>query len=130
MAESRDPAELEYYWTEWRKATGIPIKPYYDGLIDLQNRVARDAGFPSAMEHWNLDYEMNDVESVADGIFSALKPLYEQLHAFVRHKLRDKYGAGQVPEFGPIPEHLLGDMHGQDWLNIEDIVSPFASSKV
>merc|ERR1712198_514328 len=122
MAESRDPAELEYYWTEWRKATGIPMKPHYDDLIDVQNRIARDAGFPSAVESWNRDYEMEDVEKVADGIFDRLKPLYEQLHAFVRRKLREKYGGGQVPESGPIPEHLLGDMHGRNSINIEDVV--------
>ena len=130
MAESRDPNELEYYWTEWRKATGIPMKPFYDDLIDVQNRIARDAGFPSAVESWNRAYEMEDLERVADDLFERLRPLYEQLHAFVRMKLRAKYGGGQVPESGPIPEHLLGDMHGRNWINIEDIVSPFASSKV
>ena len=101
----------------------------YGDLIDVQNRIARDAGFKSAVESWNRDYKMPDVEAYADQIFNRLKPLYEQLHAFVRRKLRGKYGPSKVPESGPIPEHLLGDMHAQNWLSLEDIVSPFASSK-
>ena len=129
FSKSRDPDELEHYWTEWRKATGIPMKPMYDDVIDVQNRIARDAGFDSAVESSNRDYEMPDVEAYADEIFDRLRPLYEQLHAFVRRKLREKYGPSKVPESGPIPEHLLGDMHGRNWIDLEDIVSPFASSK-
>ena len=35
------------------------------------------------------------------------QPLYEQLHAYVRQRLHEKYGDVVDPE-GPIPAHLLG----------------------
>lgn len=36
--------------------------------------------------------------------------MYEQIHAFVRRHLRQKYGEDVVPAKGPIPAHLLGNI--------------------
>jgi peptidyl-dipeptidase A len=38
-------------------------------------------------------------------------------------KLRQKYGAA-VPEKGPLPAHLLGNIWAQDWSNVYDLVAP------
>ena len=46
-----------------------------------------------------------------------------QLHAYVRMKLRAKYGDA-VPAEGPLPAHLLGNIWAQDWSNIYDIAAP------
>ncbi len=46
------------------------------------------------------------------------------LHAYVRWKLREKYGADAVPADGPIPAHLLGNMWAQDWGNLYPLVAP------
>ncbi len=53
-----------------------------------------------------------------------MKPLYEQLHAYVRWKLREKYGAQVVPESGPIPAHLLGNIWAQQWDNLYPMLAP------
>jgi len=45
------------------------------------------------------------------------------LHAYVRMKLHEKYGAS-VPAEGPIPAHLLGNIWAQEWGNVLDLVSP------
>jgi peptidyl-dipeptidase A len=58
-----------------------------------------------------------------DRLWEQVKPLYVSLHAYVRSKLRDKYGDA-VPANGPIPAHLLGNMWAQDWSNIYDLVAP------
>jgi peptidyl-dipeptidase A len=58
-----------------------------------------------------------------DRLWEQLRPLYLSLHAYVRSRLHDKYGA-MVPESGPIPAHLLGNLWQQDWSNIYDIVAP------
>ena len=58
-----------------------------------------------------------------DRLWEQLRPLYLSLHAYVRTKLREKYGAA-VPENGPIPAHLLGNLWQQDWSNIYDLVAP------
>jgi peptidyl-dipeptidase A len=51
-------------------------------------------------------------------LYEQVRPLYASLHAYVRRKLREQYGASVVPEKGPIPAHLLGNMWAQEWENI------------
>lgn len=58
-----------------------------------------------------------------ENIFDQIRPLYEQLHAYVRHKLRLQYGNHIVDEDGPIPMHLVGNMWAQDWENVSMISS-------
>ena len=52
-----------------------------------------------------------------------MRPLYLKLHAYMRMKLREKYG-DVVPANGPIPAHLLGNIWAQDWSNIYPLVAP------
>jgi peptidyl-dipeptidase A len=59
-----------------------------------------------------------------DRLWEQVRPLYVSLHAYVRWKLREKYGPEVVPERGPIPAHLLGNMWAQEWSNIYDLVAP------
>src|SRR5205085_1800505 len=53
-----------------------------------------------------------------------VRPLYLSLHAYVRKRLRATYGPEVVPEHGPIPAHLLGNMWAQEWSSIFPIVAP------
>lgn len=41
-------------------------------------------------------------------LWRQIKPLYLQLHSYVRRKLREHYGSSVVTRRGPIPAHLLG----------------------
>ncbi|HMY59070.1 MAG TPA: M2 family metallopeptidase, partial [Pseudomonadota bacterium] len=56
-------------------------------------------------------------------LWEQVKPLYEALHCYTRMKLRQTYG-NRVPESGPIPAHLLGNMWAQEWGNIFPLVAP------
>jgi len=40
--------------------------------------------------------------------------MYEQLHAYVRRKLYDKYGPDYINLKGPIPAHLLGEFNCEE----------------
>jgi len=40
LASSRDAKELEYYWNEWRKATGQRMREDFIKNIDLTNEAA------------------------------------------------------------------------------------------
>ena len=40
MGSSRDPAELRYYWKEWRDAVGRPLRSDFLRFVDLSNRAA------------------------------------------------------------------------------------------
>ncbi len=41
LAESRDPGELEYYWTQWRNATGKQMRKLYARYVTLTNDAAK-----------------------------------------------------------------------------------------
>ncbi|MDH3364114.1 MAG: M2 family metallopeptidase, partial [Gammaproteobacteria bacterium] len=50
---------------------------------------------------------------------------YEELHCHVRAKLGETYGTDKVPQDGPIPAHLLGNMWSQGWSFIYDLIEPY-----
>jgi len=53
-----------------------------------------------------------------------VKPLYDQLHCYVRAKLSERYGAKVQAATGPIRADLLGNMWAQEWGNIYELVAP------
>jgi peptidyl-dipeptidase A len=57
-------------------------------------------------------------------LWQQVKPLYDSLYTYTRHKLSQKYGKEVVPEDGPIPAHLLGNMWAQSWSNIYPLLAP------
>src|SRR3989442_15097692 len=62
-----------------------------------------------------------------DRLWTKLKPLYLQLHAYVRARLAVRY-PNLVTANGMIPAHLLGNLWAQQWGNIYDVVAPAAAT--
>jgi peptidyl-dipeptidase A len=58
-------------------------------------------------------------------LWEQVKPLYDELHCHVRAKLGEHYGTDKVPQDGPIPAHLLGNMWAQEWGFIYDLMEPY-----
>jgi peptidyl-dipeptidase A len=116
LNESRDASLLENVWSGWH-AVGRSIRPDFDRYVELANRGASELGFVDTGSMWRSKYDMEPDAFVreVDRLWSEVEPLYRSLHAFVRRKLRDVYGPAQVPERGPIPAHLLGNMWAQSW---------------
>ena len=54
------------------------------------------------------EYESDTFKEDVEQLWQTMKPLYEQLHAYVRAKLRDVYGDQFDNSDGLIPAHLLG----------------------
>jgi hypothetical protein len=44
-------------------------------------------------------------------LLEELKPLYQELHTYVRRQLRQLYGEEKFPQTGHIPAHILGNKH-------------------
>lgn len=65
-----------------------------------------------------------------DIVWEQIRPLYEGLHAYVRRKLRDYYGPDRINRIAPIPSHILGNMYGQSWSNVLDILIPYPGRKL
>ena len=125
LSRSRDPAELKYYWEAWRASSGQNIREMYGQYVDLYNEAAELNGFADASLMKVDSYESDTFKEEMAETWEGLKPLYEELHAYVRHKLHSFYGPEVLKDSGAIPAHLLGNMWAQSWNNIADILKPF-----
>jgi peptidyl-dipeptidase A len=125
MAESRDPAQLLDVWKGWRTISP-PMKPAFERYVLLGNKGARELGFADMGAMWRSKYDMppDQFAKEVDRLWEQVKPLYVALHAYVRNKLREKYGDSVVPANGPIPAHLLGNPWAQEWNNIYPLLAP------
>lgn len=81
--------------------------------------------FTNTAEYWNFPFESQNFDSDLEEAWEEVKPLYEQLHAYVRRRLRDYYGPEKINRQAPLPAHILGNMWGQSWTNIFDISQPY-----
>jgi peptidyl-dipeptidase A len=68
--------------------------------------------------------------ALTDKTWSEVKPLYDQLHCYVRAELNKKYGDAVQPATGPIRADLLGNMWAQEWGNIYPVVAPKGAGDV
>jgi len=125
LAQSRDPLVLKYYWTQWRENSGKKIRDMYKTYVDVYNQAAKLNKFKDASQMKIVDYESSTFKEEMESTWQGLKPLYQELHAYVRTKLNKHYGDEVVPRSGPIPAHLLGNMWAQQWNNIADLLTPF-----
>lgn len=64
-----------------------------------------------ASEMWKFPYESPSLRFELEDAWEQIKPLYEQLHAYVRKKLRDLYGPERISREAPLPAHVLGCGH-------------------
>ncbi|KAG5677065.1 hypothetical protein PVAND_006849 [Polypedilum vanderplanki] len=127
LLKSRDPDELEYYWTNFYNLAGTPsVKNFYK-YVELRNKAAVKNKFKDGSEMWLSNYEDENFEKNIEEILEQIKPFYMQLHAFVRHKLHEHYGPEHVDLKKPIPMHLLGNMWGQLW-EIDDLIVPYQNA--
>jgi peptidyl-dipeptidase A len=127
FATSRNPDELLAAWKGWH-AIAPSIKPKYARFVELGNKGAKELGYSDLGALWRSNYDMpaDDFAKELDRLWTQVRPLYEALHAHVRASLAKKYGS-VVPEAGPIPAHLLGNMWAQQWGNIYPLVGVPAS---
>ncbi len=124
MNTSRDPKQLLEVWKGWHTISR-PMRKDYVRLVELSNKGAKELGFADTGALWRSKYDMEPdaFAKELDRLWEQVKPLYVQLHAYVRWKLREKYGDA-VPADGPIPAHLLGNLWAQQWDGVYPLVGP------
>jgi peptidyl-dipeptidase A len=129
MANSRDPKRLRAAWEGWH-ATAIPQRKDYEKFVELSNTGAKELGFPDTGAMWRSKYDQPPDAFAAemDRLWDQVRPLYLSLHAYMRMKLRERYG-DVVPEKGPIPAHLLGNIWAQSWENLYPDVAPTSGAR-
>jgi peptidyl-dipeptidase A len=126
LRTSRKYDELLEAWTGWH-AIAPPIREKFARYAELGNKGAREIGFSDMGALWRSGYDMPPAEFEADieRLWRDTKPLYDQVHCYVRARLRKKYGADKIGERAAIPAHLLGNMWAQDWIHVYDLVEPY-----
>lgn len=111
-------------WQGWHEQAK-PLRKPYERYIALANKGARAQGYADTGAMWRAKYDMApDAFGVeVERLWSQVEPLYKALHCYTRMKLHATYGA-KVPETGPIPAHLLGNMWAQQWGNLFPLLAP------
>jgi len=125
MTNSRDPEELKKAWLGWHQIA-VPIRKDYVRFVELSNKGAQQMGFKDTGAMWRSKYDMEPDAFAAEmeRLWQQVKPLYDSLYTYTRHKLSEKYGKDIVAEDKPIPAHLLGNMWAQSWGNVYPILAP------
>jgi peptidyl-dipeptidase A len=124
MAQSRDYNKLLNTWWGWRNASGRKMRDIYKRYVDLRNKGARENGYTDLGQAWRLQYEVSNLDAIVEELWNDLRPLYLELHAYVRYRLTEVY-PGKVSQDDHIDAHLLGNMWAQNWVNIYKLVEPY-----
>jgi len=124
LSSPGDEKTLRAAWEGWHTISP-PMRKDYQRFVELSNKGAKELGFADTGAMWRSKYDMppDDFTRELDRLWDQVRPLYVKLHAYVRLKLRAKYG-DVVPANGPIPAHLLGNLWAQEWTNIYPLVAP------
>ncbi|MBX7222304.1 MAG: M2 family metallopeptidase [Blastocatellia bacterium] len=113
LKSSKDLNERRKAW-EASKEVGKTLKDGLANLQDLRNRSVRPLGYPSFFSYQVSEYGMTSAEMMRfmDRINRELRPLYRELHTYMRYELAKKYG---VPVPDQLPAEWLPNRWGQDW---------------
>ncbi len=132
MGTNRNPEELKEMWTSWHDNVGAPMKTDYVRLAEIGNQGAKELGFADLGAMWRSGYDMpaDDFAKLTDKLWLEVKPLYDELHTYVRTNLNKKYGDAVQPKTGAIRADLLGNMWAQEWGDIYDIVAPAGAGDI
>ncbi|MBX3579626.1 MAG: M2 family metallopeptidase [Rhizobiaceae bacterium] len=126
MGTEGDPDRLKEMWASWHDTVGAPMKADYQRMVEIANEGAVELGYADVGAMWRSVYDMTPEEFSAlnEKLWLEIKPLYDDLHCYVRGKLNQTYGDSVQPASGPIRADLLGNLWAQDWTNIYDMVAP------
>ena len=126
MAKSHDEAALLDAWVGWH-TIAKPMRPLYSRRVELLNEGAREIGYANEGDRWRSGYELSPdaFEAEVDRLWGQVKPLYDDLHCYVRGQLQKTYGKDKVKDAAPIPAHLLGNMWAQEWTHVYPLVEPY-----
>ncbi|NXC15860.1 ACE2 enzyme, partial [Corythaeola cristata] len=135
MANSTDYHERLWAWEGWRADVGKMMRPLYEEYVELKNEVAKLNNYSDYGDYWRANYEADYPEEYeysrdqlvedVEKTFEQIKPLYQQLHAYVRYRLEQVYGSELISSTGCLPAHLLGDMWGRFWTNLYALTVPY-----
>ena len=113
LSSSDDLAKRKAIW-EASKEIGPVLRDNLMILRDLRNGVAGELNYPDYFALQVASYGMTTDEMLKmnDQFMHDLRPLYLQLHTWVKYKLAEKY---HQPVPNKIPAHWLNNRWAQNW---------------
>jgi peptidyl-dipeptidase A len=113
LREEKDLGRRRAVW-EASKEVGPALKDGIVRLRDLRNQTVQALGYPDYFTYQVSEYGMRTEEMLQlnDTFIHQLRPLYRELHTWVRYELAERYGE-PVPDL--IPSHWLPNRWAQDW---------------
>jgi peptidyl-dipeptidase A len=116
LQTSKDIKERQAVW-EASKQSGPALKPGLIKLQHLRNAVARELDHSDYFALQVASYGMTTEEmlKLQQDFMRELKPLYVQLHSWVKHELAKKFNQ-PVPKL--IPAHWINNRWSQEWSGI------------
>jgi len=113
LREENDLGKRREAW-ECSKGVGPVLRSGLIDLIRLRNANVRALGYDDFFSYQVSEYGITAAEmlDLNEKIIAELRPLYAELHTFVRYELAKRYGR-PVPDL--IPAHWLPNRWGQEW---------------
>lgn len=130
MAEIGNEGDHLWAWQAWHNGVGRQLRPLFLRFVEMNNKEAKQEGFADYGDQLRNQTDIPQLESVVQYLYSQVEPLYKQLHAYVRRHLYNTYGADKIDLRGPLPAHLLGDMWGRYWVNLNSLVQPYPDKHI
>jgi len=125
LKKSNHYEELTHIWKSWRDNSGKHMRKKYSDFVKLANKAAKLNGYDNMGDMWLFSYESQTFRDDVNRLWEEMKPLYQQVHAYVRRKLRNIHGADKIGPRSPLPAHLLGNMWAQSWSQKLDLLTPY-----
>lgn len=113
LRASEDLEERRAVW-EASKEVGPALREGIVRLQRLRNGTVQALGYPDYFTYQVSEYGMPPAEmlELTETLVRQLRPLYRELHTWVRYELAARYGR-PVPDL--IPAHWLPNRWAQDW---------------
>ena len=126
LARSRDYDTQLEAWQGWHTVS-IPMRDDYQQFVSLVNEGAREMGYKDAGHMWRSGYDMDPdaFKAETDRLWGQVKPLYDNLHCYVRNEMTEQYGEQGTVDGKYLPAHLMGNLWQQDWGNLWDFLQPY-----
>ena len=129
LSKSTDLNERKAVW-EASKEIGAPLRDNLAVLQHLRDGVAGELNYPDyfSLEVASYGVTTDEMLKMNDQFMNDLRPLYLQLHTWVKYKLAEKY---HQPVPNKIPAHWLNNRWAQNWTGIVEAadIDPYFKGK-
>jgi peptidyl-dipeptidase A len=107
-------------WTA-SKEVGKTLKTGLVKLRDYRNQTVQALGYHDFFTYQVSDYgyKSDEMMQTMDRLMTELRPLYRELHTWMRYEMAKKYNQKDVPDY--LPAHWLPNRWGQDWSSTVEV---------